>query len=315
MSSKRFPFPMPFGWFKVALTSQLEADALLTRRYFGTDLVIWRGGDGAPVCQEAHCAHLGAHLGVGGVVTDGCIRCPFHGWAYDATGANIDIPYADRPNGKARLRTFPTVERNGIVLAWYHPAGAEPLWEVMDVPEYNDPDYGEYEVFEYTIGTCMQEIAENGFDAAHFEFVHSHPKVGTTEKVEFDRYDRVVLTAQQFPSSKGPVDGRIDVTGRGPGFAVTRYQGLINASLVGCSTPIDDETTEVTFLFTLRNPGGDERAVRIARAFVDSVSSEIGQDIPIWENKKYVPDPSLAPSEKPIMDYRRWFAQFYAEAQ
>jgi nitrite reductase/ring-hydroxylating ferredoxin subunit len=308
----RFPFPMPFGWFKVALTDELKPEAVLTRHYFDTELVVWRDSDDNPVCQEAYCAHLGAHLGVGGSVIDGCIRCPFHGWAYDASGANVEIPYAERPNAKASLRTFPVVEKAGIVLAWYHPHEAAPLWDVMDIPEYDDPDYSEYEVFEYTIRSCMQEIGENGFDHAHFEFVHSHPKVGTTEKVEFDGVDRLVLTKQEFPSSKGPVDARIDVTGRGPGFAITRYQGLIDASLIGASTPIDGETTLVTFLFALKNPDADEHTARIARAFVDSVSREIKQDIPIWEHKRYVPTPALAPSEKPIMEYRRWYEQFYA---
>jgi nitrite reductase/ring-hydroxylating ferredoxin subunit len=308
----RFPFPMPYGWFKVALSSELAAGEILSRRYFDTELVLWRDGDGRPVAQAAYCAHLGAHLGVGGSITDGCIQCPFHGWTYDATGTNVRIPYADRPNAKAHLRTYPTVERAGIVLAWYHPQGVAPMWDVMEVPEFDDPEYGPYEVFEFTIGSCMQEIGENGFDHAHFEFVHSHPKVGTTEKVEFDGVDRLVLTRQQFPSSKGPVDARIDVTGRGPGFAITRYQGLIDASLIGCSTPIDDETTLVTFLFTLKNPDADEHTARVARAFVDSVSREIGQDIPIWEHKAYVPAPALAPSEKPIMEYRRWYSQFYA---
>src|SRR6266511_83824 len=236
MSSNRFPFPMPFGWFKVALSPELGTDTLLTRHYFCTELVVSRAAAGDPVCQEAFCAHLGAHLGVGGSVRDGCIQCPFHGWVYDASGANVAIPYADQPNRKARLRTFPTVERGGIVFAWYHPQCAGPLWDVMDIAEYDDPEYGDYEVFDYTIGSCMQEIGENGFDQAHFQFVHSHPKVGTTEKVEFDGYDRVVLSSQQFPSSKGAVDARIDVFGRGPGFAITRYQGLIDASLVGCST-------------------------------------------------------------------------------
>lgn len=311
MNSKRFPFPMPMGWFKVALSGEVRPDELVTRHYFGTELVIWRDADGHAVCHEAYCAHLGAHLGVGGSVSDGCAHCPFHGWVYDGAGRNVEIPYADGPNGKARLRAYPTVERGGIVLAWYHPRGDAPLWHVMDIPEYDDPAYSDYEVFDYTIGSCMQEIGENGFDQAHFEFVHSHPKVGTTEEVRFDGYDRMVLTAQQFPSSKGPVDGRIDVFGRGPGFAITRYQGLIDASLVGCSTPIDDETTLVTFLFSLRNPDLDERTSHIARAFVESVSREIGQDIPIWEHKRYVPSPALAPSEKPILDYRRWYEQFY----
>ena len=41
------------------------------------------------------------------------------------------------------------------------------------------------------------------------------------------------------------------------------------------------------------------------------MSREIGQDIPIWEHKRYVESPALAPMEKPITEYRRWYSQFY----
>lgn len=302
---------MPFGWFKVALPHELEEGNLLTRRYFGTDLVLWRDADGAVVCQEAYCPHLGAHLGVGGQVEGSCIHCPFHGWVFDARGDNVEVPYADRPNRAARLRTFPSLEHAGVVFAWYHPAQDPPLWDLMEVEEFEDPEYGPYQVYDFTVRTCLQEMGENGFDHAHFQYVHSHPRVGRTEKVEFSGYDRMVLTSQEFPSSKGPVDARIDVFGRGPGFAITRYRGLIDASLIGCSTPIDDETVQLSFLFTLKNPGDDEHVRRIADAFVRSVTSEVRQDIPIWESKRYQPRPALAPSEKAIMDWRRWFEQFY----
>jgi phenylpropionate dioxygenase-like ring-hydroxylating dioxygenase large terminal subunit len=309
----RFPFPMPYGWFKVALPEEVPPGSVITRRYFGTELVLWRDGAGGVICQEAYCPHLGAHLGVGGSVEDSCIRCPFHGWAFDSEGSNIEIPYADRANRSARLRSFPAREHAGVIFAWYHPQEAPPQWDLMEIPEYEDEQYGQYEVYDYTIRTCLQELGENGFDHAHFQFVHSHPRVGHTEKVEFRGVDRTVLTSQEFPSSRGPVDARIDVYGRGPGVAITRYRGLIDASLLGCSTPIDDETTHLTFMFTLRNPEGDPHLERIARAFVRSVTSEVGQDIPIWENKRYQPRPALASSEKPIADYRRWFKQFYVE--
>ena len=307
----RFPFPMPFGWFKVGMPDEFPIGEIATKRYFGTEVVIWRDADGTVTCQEAFCPHLGAHLGWGGTVEGKCVRCPFHGWAFDAAGNNVEIPYADRPNGKAKLRTFPVREHAGIVLAWYHPHGDEPKWDPLPVPEHTDPDYGDYEAYTYVVRSCLQEMGENGFDHAHFQFVHSHPRVGNTEKVEFDGYDRTVLTSQEFPSSKGPVDARIDVFGRGPGFAVTRYRGLIDASLIGCSTPIDEETLELTFLFTLKNPGGDDHIHNIARAFVSSVNKEVQQDIPIWEHKRYVASPALAASEKPILDWRRWMEQFY----
>ena len=309
--SGRFPFPMPFGWFKVAMPRDVPPGVIVTRRYFGTELVLWRGDDGTITCQEAYCPHLGANLAVGGKLVDGCIQCPFHGWRFGPDGVNQLISYASRPNRRARMRTFPVREHAGIVFAWYHPRDEEPKWELLEVPEHGDLDFAAYEVHEFTIKTCLQELGENGFDHAHFEFVHSHPKVGDTQSVVFDGYDRTVLTAQQFPSSRGPVDARIDVFGRGPGMAITRYQGLIDAALVGCSTPVDDETIQLSFHFAVRNPGGDAHVDRVAKAFVRSVVSEVGQDIPIWESKRYEPKPALTPAEKPILEWRRWFEQFY----
>jgi 3-ketosteroid 9alpha-monooxygenase subunit A len=309
--SSRFPFPMPFGWFKVAMPHEVPAGEIVTKRYFGTDIVLWRTADGHVVCHEAYCPHLGAHIGVGGRVEDSCVRCPFHGWLFDRHGTNVEIPYAERANRSASLRSFPVEENAGIVFAWYHPHDVAPLWPLADVPEHDDPEYGPYEVYDFTVKTCLQEMGENGFDHAHFQYVHSHPQVGRTEVVKFDGYDRVVLSSQTFPSSKGPVDARIDIFGRGPGFAVTRYRGLVDASLIGCSAPVDDDTVQLTFLFTLKNPGGDERTRRIGQAFIRSVTDEVGQDIPIWEHKRYQARPALASSEKPIMDWRRWFEQFY----
>ncbi|MBV9284194.1 MAG: hypothetical protein JO176_06245, partial [Acidimicrobiia bacterium] len=40
-SSRRFPFPMPFGWFKVALADDVPVGEIVTRHYFDTELVIW----------------------------------------------------------------------------------------------------------------------------------------------------------------------------------------------------------------------------------------------------------------------------------
>jgi phenylpropionate dioxygenase-like ring-hydroxylating dioxygenase large terminal subunit len=148
----RFPFPMPFGWFKVAMPEEIPDGMVVNLRMFGTDLILWRDGDGNVVCQEAFCAHLGAHLGVGGTVESSCIRCPFHGWAWGPGGENVDIPYATRPNRKAKLRTYPTREHVGIVFAWYHPSEASPLWELMSIPEYEDPEFGEYQVFDKSWG-------------------------------------------------------------------------------------------------------------------------------------------------------------------
>ena len=47
-------------------------------------------------------------------------------------------------NAKAHLHTYPTVERNGMVWFWYHPHGTEPLWEIPELDEYEDPTWSDY---------------------------------------------------------------------------------------------------------------------------------------------------------------------------
>lgn len=87
----------------------------------------------------------------------GCeLVCPFHGWQFDAADANTLIPYSQRTNGRARLRSYPVVERNGLVMAWYHPQGDGPLWEIPHVPEFDDdPEWFDAELRYFTIDTLL----------------------------------------------------------------------------------------------------------------------------------------------------------------
>src|SRR5262249_44680373 len=63
----RFPFPRyPDGWFQVAYADELAPGDVVPLRYFGRDLVLYRTQDGAPHVLDAHCPHMGAHLGYGG---------------------------------------------------------------------------------------------------------------------------------------------------------------------------------------------------------------------------------------------------------
>ena len=36
--------PIPFGWFAVALSNEIQNGDIKTMRYFGTEFVVWRGG-------------------------------------------------------------------------------------------------------------------------------------------------------------------------------------------------------------------------------------------------------------------------------
>ena len=108
MASRRFPFPIPFGWFQVAFPERPRAGRGHAARRTGT--ASWCCGAttaGDFHLQDAFCPHLGAHLGLRRHRPDGELQCPFHGWRYDGEGACTNIPYSQRTNRKARLRTYP----------------------------------------------------------------------------------------------------------------------------------------------------------------------------------------------------------------
>ena len=57
--AQRFPFPViPTGWYVIAMSEELARGAVLPRRYFGRDLVLFRTQDGGrtwrSLCDEAH---------------------------------------------------------------------------------------------------------------------------------------------------------------------------------------------------------------------------------------------------------------------
>jgi 3-ketosteroid 9alpha-monooxygenase subunit A len=309
MSDLRFPFPMPFGWFHVAYPSDLAAGDVVGKHWLGRELVLWRDDTGSVRTADAWCPHLGAHLAVGGVVERGALRCPFHGWRFDGDGTCVEIPYSERLNRKARLRTYPTIERNGFVMAWIHPYEVAPMWEIPDVPEVGDPGWSDYVVRDFDVRVAPQEMAENAVDPAHFRYVHGTEYVAKMEEYRTDGPCAVMLSKQGYVTPKGSVEGRIDVSNFGPGFSFTWFRGIIDALLVGTTTPVDEGLTKVRFHFTVKEPRS-----KLADAFINEIEKQMRQDIPIWENKRYLSVPALADTDGPIMRFRSWYSQFYADA-
>jgi 3-ketosteroid 9alpha-monooxygenase subunit A len=124
----RVPFTWKVtGWFMVGWSPEFPVGEVRPLRYFGEDLVAYRDDAGELHVLEAHCKHLGAHIGRGGAVVDDCVECPFHGWRWGPDGTNRYIPYQpDRPNRALTLRVFPAREQYDCVFVWHHPHGKEP---------------------------------------------------------------------------------------------------------------------------------------------------------------------------------------------
>jgi nitrite reductase/ring-hydroxylating ferredoxin subunit len=310
----RFPFPVPFGWYQVAWAEDLPAGGVKPLYYFGRDLVLWRDGDGAAHLHDAICPHLGGHLGHGGHV-EGCdLMCPFHGWKFDAEGDNSEIPYADRVNRQAHIRRYPVIERNGLVMAWYHPFDEPPSWEIPEIPEFNQAaEFSPMVGRSFDIPAAWQEIAENQVDSTHFRYVHNTDEVPVVEVYETDGPLAQMRSKQRLPTPRGVVDGRVDVDSYGPGFGVIRFSGIVDTVLMGCSTPVTNDECQLRFSFTVRKLADAATTSSVGDAFVEEVSRQVVEDIPIWKYKGHVTKPALAVNDGPYLKFRKWASQFYAE--
>ena len=324
---RQYPMPMPFGWFQVAWSDEVPVGSSIPLFYFGRHLAAWRDDAGEAHVWDAFCPHLGAHLGRNAKVEGDTIVCPMHSWRYGTDGACVDIPYSDRLNKQAKVRTYPLQERNGAVYAWYHPTDAPPGWDLPELAEFG-AESGFSEVFRkhYRLRCHWQEIAETQVDAAHIQAHLVDYQVAMNGGVKPDRptmpqvdsYDTDgpvarIRISQDFPTPKGAVTGRIDTDVWGPGVAATWFTGLVDTLLLGCATPVDDSVCELRFSFVVRSTGDAATTSSLGRAFIEEIHERTAEDVDMWEHKAYVPHPALAHGDGPIMQYRRWCEQFYAE--
>ncbi|MGH2503641.1 MAG: Rieske 2Fe-2S domain-containing protein [Ktedonobacterales bacterium] len=58
--------PIPNSWYAVAFSADLRPGAVVARTLAEHDIVLFRTRGGTACALDAHCPHLGAHLGIGG---------------------------------------------------------------------------------------------------------------------------------------------------------------------------------------------------------------------------------------------------------
>lgn len=93
----KLPPPFPNGWFKLAESCEVKPGSAISIDCLGENFVVFRSQESQKVfVLDAYCPHMGANLGVGGVVRGECIECPFHDWKFNGeTGQCVNIPYSD----------------------------------------------------------------------------------------------------------------------------------------------------------------------------------------------------------------------------
>jgi 3-ketosteroid 9alpha-monooxygenase subunit A len=281
--------------------------------YLGRHLVLFRGEDGLARVFDAHCPHLGAHLGVGGTVHGDGITCPFHGWCFEGDGHLREVPGLVQPP-RAAARAWTVCERNGRIFVWHHVEGVQPDYNVIAY-RLDEASWTPWKCNSYRVRVHVQDLTENIIDRSHFSKVHDmEPPESDHFEVRFEGTSMIVDQSLKVTAvDVGGYEIQTTTTTCGPGIvAVEVHQDPIHMLTYITQTPIDEELTEVNLLFSMRALD-DQNATASISELNDRITNEqFAQDVPIWENKIYRERPIITKNDGPVREYRRWFQQFYS---
>jgi 3-ketosteroid 9alpha-monooxygenase subunit A len=321
-------FTFPRGWFVVAESSQIGSTPH-SDRFFAEDVVLFRGASGKVIMLDAYCPHMGTHMGKnktshsvvnGHHVEADSIRCPYHGWRFGADGRCNEIPFYDGPiPEKARVRSWPVVERYGIVFCWHDPEEQAPDVELPEYPEWEDPQWVRWQVDRLgVLPTHPQEVADNTSDIRHLTFLH-----GSAVRWYENEVDGHILHQRQggqaisSDAHAGLTKFSTLVRYVGPALLSSRFYmndsedpGI--AQLIA-HTPVDDGTTRLWHASMMKSlrPVIDDEARAAARQMNETLRRGFMEDFEIWTNKRPALQILQVPTDGPFGRSRIWYSQFY----
>ena len=157
------------GWYWALRASKLKKNKPAAVTVNGKDLVLFRDPGGAPVALDAYCPHRGSHLALG-TLEEGGVRCGYHRWLVDKSGAVTDIPCIQGDGPKAHIEAYPVVEKYGMI--WVY-TGTEAKEDLPFVP----PELEGQEILSafappYKKKCHPSVVMCDAIDAQHFHAVH-----------------------------------------------------------------------------------------------------------------------------------------------
>ena len=161
-------------WLPVALASELPGPdcAPVRVKVLNEDLIAFRDSSGRPGIVDAYCPHRGAPMFFGRNEEDG-LRCVYHGWKFDVSGACVDLPNA--PEGetfknKVRITAYPCVETGDLIWAYMGPAERKPPFPDF---EWIKLDKSHRYLNKFRLECNYLQAMEGDYDPSHGNFLHS----------------------------------------------------------------------------------------------------------------------------------------------
>ena len=328
--------PFPEGWYLVGTRESIAKAKLVERTWLGAEIVAWCDQEGRICVADAFCPHLGSHMGptVGGVVRDGCLVCPFHGFTFDTTGQCVATPNAPAPRA-AKLKVYETREILGLIFAWWANGGRPPQWHLPDEPPAG-AEWSRMLSHTFRFRGHPQETTENSVDLDHLGYTHGYGDVEPAGTLSIDGaylkscFDfRAVRRIARLIDIATTMATVTHVHGLGYSYVEFEEKTIgMQSRLWVLSTPVDGEFLELTLVSQvreIREPGRFFAGlgflpIRLRHKLMNVLVLKeekrfVLQDVVIWERKRYRSPPRLCRADGPIGKYRRYCRQFYPELQ
>ncbi len=160
-------------WHPVAAVSQMKDNPTKAVRLLGEDLILYKDLSGKYGLVDNFCPHRRMSMLYGVPETDG-LRCAYHGWMFDQSGACTEMPYEEIEDPQARFQAkvcitaYPVQEMAGLLFAYLGPQPAPllPAWDVYTIPNVKrDVGYAE-------LPCNWLQCQENSLDPVHVEWLH-----------------------------------------------------------------------------------------------------------------------------------------------
>ena len=333
-----YPHPYPDGWYRLMTSKSLRRGQVRYLECLGRALVVWRSEDGKGVfAMGAFCPHMGANLRHGHVHDD-CIECPFHGWRFTGNGQAAYVPYSDSPPTRLAAESFPVQEMHGQIFM-FHRNGARqhadddvpyPAPRIREVDDGSFVFRGHYDGGRVQMHIC--EFIENVGDWAHFKYLHGAMTIPWTQiplpgftiehepgwEVDNDHpwqmrfFNAALVAFRGRPLERTRANAVVTFTGPA---SVVNFRLTIpdvgGVEIVQTHLPVAPLEQQVDFHWF-----ADRKVPRIlVRYIVGNWVSQWRQDILIWENKAFLPHPTLSRGDGPVVPVRRWYRQFFPDWQ
>jgi len=234
---------------------------------------------------------------------------------------NRKISVTRDTNGDITVETgdshpWPVLEINQMVLIWHDIEKQEPDFYPNKIEACYSEEWSDYSMASFLVKNNCRELIDNMADKGHFGPVHQAPFEGFWNEAKDHTY------TQEMTANSPILGGDLfsQATYEGPAYMTTYMSAVqdgntVESRLLVSHLPLTMTSFQINFgVMVKKVPGmSKEEEDAFVQGYVDANNYAFGQDVAIWENKIYIPDPVVCDGDGPLHKLRKWYGQFLVD--